>query len=110
MSFRDNNSVLIQRQTSGTIVNNHKLKLIGYAVVSEPLDGSVFTQLKIWYYMIGHRRCTRKWVIICVIAQGMLFYEHVHVIDEHIEEKRAQDGALGHFLWQGGPRHPCRIS
>ena len=34
-------------------------------------------------------------VIICIIVQGPLFYEHVHVIDENIEQKRAQDGALG---------------
>ena len=53
MFFRDNNSVLIQCQTSGTIIigrNDHKLKLIGirlHPVVSEPLDGSVTIQLKI---------------------------------------------------------------
>ena len=59
MFFLDNTSVLIQCQTSGTIIigrNNRKLKLIGirlHPIVSEPLDGSVTIQLKIRYYMIS---------------------------------------------------------
>ena len=77
--------------------------LSGFACI--PL--SVTTQLKIWYYMIDHGRGARKGVIICVIVQGSLSYEHVHVIDENIEQQRVQDGALGHSLWQGDPFTPC---
>ena len=29
----------------------------------------------------------KKGVIICIIVQGTLFYEHVHVIDENIKLK-----------------------
>ena len=78
MFFRDNNNVLIQCKTSGTIIigrNNHELKCIGirlHPVVSEPLDGSVTIQLKIWYYVIDHGRCTRKGVIICVMCMSLM--------------------------------------
>ena len=27
----------------------------------------------------------KKGVIICIIVQGTLFYEHVHIIDENIK-------------------------
>ena len=56
--------------------------------------------------MIDHGRCTRKGVIICVIVQGTLFCEHVHVIDGNIEQQRSQDGAGGGG-GGGGPFTPC---